>query len=590
MTFLRTLFGYPLFARELIERAARRRTYVARVVFGLALYAAFGLLVHRALAEANGVTTAAIGIGHQLLGQLVKILTWSLLLIQPAIMAGAIAREKERDALSVLFLTRLTPGKILLEKYLAGLFPAASLLLLALPLAAITMGYGGVSVPLLIASGMVLGAAWLMSGAWALFCSAWCRTSLGALLMAYLGGAFLFMLPPLVYSVVHRDVLFGTVLTAVDVPEALWAMWPHKVFESLLQCQESTFSAAAKSEVALSAATRCVPMFAVAGIFLLSARIALVARATARPARLTQRGLAWWTSWRRRHSEQPRHRSLPTDAPVAWREHSRSFVGSGGRFFYFSTLACGSVLALSIFLLGLYPPTDGPARLQKVGVFIACFGIFVIVATSISSLLSEKVNGTLDILFTTPVGIDQLLREKAEAVRRYWILFGVMLAIVFGAQAWSEYEYTRSGANWRTLGQQWSTGLLALAVYPPLLIWSSFLCAAWWGKRARAILAMLALVGIICLGPLYILEAWDPKWREQQSCLWWSLLSPLGILDANAHDRLPWFSQAASMAGRLIQVTGAPWVPVAVNFGIYTLLAFLVRWYCLRSADRMLRK
>jgi hypothetical protein len=225
-----------------------------------------------------------------------------------------------------------------------------------------------------------------------------------------------------------------------------------------------------------------------------------------------------------------------------------------------------------------------------VGVFIACAAVFVLVSTSVSSLLNERVNGTLDILFTTPVGIDQLLREKAQAVRRYWILFAAMLAIVFGAQAWSEYEYVRSGSTWRTLAQQWSTGLLALAVYPPLLIWTSFLCAAWWGKRARAILAVLGLTGLLCLGPIFALNAWDPKWREYPKLLWLSLLSPLGILDANAHDRLPWFAQSAFTSGRIVQVQGAPWVPVAVNFVCYALLAALIRWICLRGADRMLRK
>jgi ABC-type transport system involved in multi-copper enzyme maturation permease subunit len=597
MTFLRSIFHYPLLGRELTERAARRRTYIVRVLYGAAIYAMFGLVLQRALLQQTeaGTGVVAFGFGYDLLRSLVNLLAFSLLLIQPAIMATALTREKERDAFGLLLLTRLSPTKILLEKYLAGLFPTATLLLLALPLAAVTMGYGGVSVQLLVAGGMVLVSTWLMVGAWAIFCSAWCRTSLGALLLAYLGGAAILFAAPLAYSVLRRDVLFGSTLIGVEVPGWLWALWPQEVFAALLQYQRETFSTVAGSgnatAFAIEAAKRCGALFGAAAIFLLGARIVLLPRSAAKPVFTRERILRLSRllplAWRKK---RPPRADLPGDAPVAWREHSRSILGGQQHFFYVAFLVWGATFALSLFLLSLYPPTRGPERLHRLGIFTGCVGMFVLVSTSVISLLSERINQTLDILFTTPLGIGQLLQQKAQSVARYWALFGVMLAIIFGAEAWSEYEYVRSGSTWQTFGQQWATGLLALVIYPPLVIWVSFLFAALWRKRARAIFGALALFAIWSLAPLMALEFLDPRWRDEQHYLWYSLLSPFGILDANANDRLPWFAKAGVSIGRLVQVQGVPWVPVAVNFGFYALMALLARWFCLRSADRLLRR
>ena len=597
MSFLRSVFQFPLLGRELTERAARARTYTLRVLFGACLYALFVLTVQRAVNEQArlDVGLGTFGFGYDLLRSLVNLLAWSLLLIQPALMATTLTREKERDALGLLLLTRLSPGKILIEKYLAGLFPTATLLLLALPLAAVTMAYGGVSVTLLVASGMVLLATWVMVGAWALFCSAWCRTSLGALLLVYVGGAAIMLAPAVLYTVLRRDVLFGSDVVGVDVPSWLWALWPWEVFNALLAYQRETFSSAVgagnAAAFAWEAAQRCGTLFGAGAILLLLSRLVFVRRALAKPA-----STRVWAKRARlllphRWFWQPsRERDLPGDAPIAWREHSRSILGGGAHFAYSAFLIWGATLALAIALLAMYPPTRGPERLHRLGIFVACTALFVLVTTSVTSLLNERSNRTLDILFTTPMGIEQLLRQKAQSVGRYWILFGVMLAIIFAAQAWSDYEYFRSGATWQTLGQQWATGILALVIYPPLIIWVSFFAAARWRKRGRAIFGIIAIFVAWSLIPLMALEYLDPAWRDVQQNLWYSLVSPLGILDANAHDKLPWFARATVGAGRVIQVQGVPWVPVAVNFGVYGMLAMLARWLCLRSADRLLRR
>ena len=150
---IRALLSYPLLARELTERAARRRTYAGRVLYGLALYTLFLLALWRLVGDATNDPTGfgVLGLGRGMFTRLVELQCWGVLLFQPALMAGVLTYEKERESFSLLLLTGMSPAKLLLEKYLAGLLPMATLLLLALPLGAITMGYGGVSPRLLAA-------------------------------------------------------------------------------------------------------------------------------------------------------------------------------------------------------------------------------------------------------------------------------------------------------------------------------------------------------------------------------------------------------------------------------------------------------
>ncbi len=600
MNLIRSLFAWPLLARELIERAARRRTYAGRVAYGLVLYALFFLALRRVVESASGDPTgmAVLGVGRGLFEQLVTLQIWGVFLFQPALMAGGITYEKERDSLSLLLLTGMSPGKVLIEKYLAGLLPMATLLLLALPLGAITMGYGGVSPQLLAAGACVVVGAWLMSGAFALLCSAWCRTSIGATLVAYLAGAVLLLAPAVVYSAFGRYILWGADLRNVEIPGWVWACWPREVFTRVVAAlDEVTMSAASDAAFrwALMAGhtwEHSWPLLAVASVCLLLARIVIVRRtvvparriSTVRAQRPPGRVLRWWRRF------WPVHDDLPKDDPIEWRESGRSVLGRRGRFHFLTLMLAGLVFATSAVLLGLYPKTAGPERLHHFAVVAGTAAVLILVVRSVGAVLSEHSNQTLDILLTTPLGADEIVKEKARALSRYWMLFALILGIIFAMQGWSEYEHVRANMFWRQLGQYWCVGAIALAVYPPLVIWVSLLFALLLRRRARAIIITLAVFGVWHLAPLFVLDLAMDDWRSNPRGLWISLLSPLGILDANEHDKLAHFATNTLHAGGMITKTGEPWAPVAYNFGFYLLLGRLARGLCLRFADRLMRR
>jgi ABC-type transport system involved in multi-copper enzyme maturation permease subunit len=607
MNALRAIFSYPLLARELTERAARKRTYAVRACYGLVLYTLFVIAVQRLVAQAASDPTGmgGLGFGRELFGTLIGLQCWGVLFLQPALMAGVITYEKERDSLSLLLLTGMRPGKIILEKYLAGLLPMATLLLLALPLGAITMGYGGVSPQLLAAGGGVVLATWLMAGAFALLCSAWCRTTIGAMLASYTGGALVMLAPAIFYSLTFRYVLWGADLSGFTPPEAVWALWPPEIFSRVLAWQEGSeaLTAGGAGWGALLAETwqQCRPMLGTAVVCLLLAMLVLGRRAllpvvahaapgtaglALRYPRLFAAGrrlMAWW------HRYWPAPPALPGDDPIAWRESGRSGLGGRGQFLYSSFMLAGITVTLSFALLSLYPRTAGPERLHYFGAILGAIAVLVLIVRSAGSLLNEHTNQTLDILLTTPLSAAETLREKVHALTRYRVLFAVLLGIVFTLQGWSENEYVRE-KQWQQLGQYWLCAGIAVVVYPGLIVWTSTFFALWLRARTKAILAALCLFAVWFVAPMAALNFAMPDWREHRNGLWLSLLSPLGILDANKNSKLPWFSVEVIKSRYTSTGIGQPWVPVAANFGGYLLITYVVRGLTLRLADRWLRR
>lgn len=597
------LFSLPLLARELTERAARRRTYAGRVIYGLALYTLFLVTVWRLIGSAENDPTGfgALGLGRGIFARLVELQCWGILLFQPALMAGVLTYEKERESFSLLLLTGMSPTKLLLEKYLAGLLPMATLLLLALPLGAITMGYGGVSPQLLASGACVVLAAWLQVGAFSLLCSAWWRTTVGALLASYLGGALLYLAPATIFSLSERYILWGADLRGLDVPGWLWSLWPPEAFARVLAFQENVTATAVTDSSMLwvhrlrVTALLCTPILISTAVFLLLARSVLLPRALSEarshlPLRYPRlaRLLGWAT--RSLHSFWQKKADLPLENPVAWRESGRSILGRGAHSLEFTGIAAGIALAACLFLAGLYPRTGGTERLSHLTLIVGAAMVLVLVVRSVSSLLSEHANQTLDILLTTPLSAAEILRQKARALGKYWFLLAVTLGVIFLMKGWVEYEFVRSGQRWRELGRYWSCAALALLVYPPLIIWGSLLFAICLRVRLRAIVATLIVFAIWFIAPLemskWVAQEWGTGgWMQQGWAAWLSLLSPLGIVSANESQGFENFMYYGAETQELVN----PWVPIIGNFIFYTVVLFVLRNTCLSVADRMLR-
>ena len=108
-----------------------------------------------------------------------------LVFIMPAITAGSISGERERQTLDLMLSTKMTPMQIVMGKLMASMSTMALLIVSSFPILALVFVYGGVTMKDM---GMLLlcyGAAALFAGSIGVCCSALFRRSTLSTVVAY---------------------------------------------------------------------------------------------------------------------------------------------------------------------------------------------------------------------------------------------------------------------------------------------------------------------------------------------------------------------------------------------------------------------
>jgi hypothetical protein len=129
------MFSGPMFRREYQAVIRRRRPFVARAVFAVLLgliALVVGLIVFN-LDWGRSPQDRMLLFGRSLF---LATITYELILLMlfiPVYVAGSIAGEREKDTLSMLLLTRLTPFEIVTTKAFARWLPAIDPVLVGLP-------------------------------------------------------------------------------------------------------------------------------------------------------------------------------------------------------------------------------------------------------------------------------------------------------------------------------------------------------------------------------------------------------------------------------------------------------------------------
>jgi ABC-type transport system involved in multi-copper enzyme maturation permease subunit len=120
--------------------------------------------------------------------------TVAVFLLTPAYLAGAVAEERERGTLELLFTTHLSAREIVLGKLLARLTHLVGVVLAGLPLLMLTQLWGGVENRLLVAAFYATALNLLSVGAICILCSVCSRTVTRAVLSSYVLTALVFAL------------------------------------------------------------------------------------------------------------------------------------------------------------------------------------------------------------------------------------------------------------------------------------------------------------------------------------------------------------------------------------------------------------
>lgn len=566
-------FGLPLLAKDLSELAARRRTYVVRVVYACLLFGVFFRIFSDWLSALNTNSIALLGQGSNLVIWLALLQFTGIYLYLPAITCGVLTAEKERNTLGLLLLTRLGPWTILFEKLLSRLVPMCNFLLLSLPLLAVAYSMGGVDQGMLWSTIWILALTALQVATLALACSAFCRTTPAAFVASYLSGFLL---------------LCGTLLCCELVESAtpLRMLGPFVLFESLFASDGRTITIPLLSSASLTfpsfseTALHSQPMLISSACFLLAARVFIVRRASLEPGNLLLSAFQLldrlFNHWNAR-SRMTRgivliheSASFPESEPVAWRETAKKSLGTARYLFRVLVAIEGPVLLICLFAI-VQHDFGGLERLSNVQVGLWILSVLIVSVKSATLFTSERSQQSLDVLLATPLTAREIVLQKFRGVRRLICVLSVPLLSVAACEAYCRavaYDFNVDVIRYLTCI------LLMLAVNLPLAAWLSVLIGLRARSQGRAIVGSLVAISAWCALPIvFATVLWGPDSFNIAGCL--MLMSPASILRFNEFDELAWWAIG-------------PWGYVHLNFIFFGACLWMVRRVCLHNADTYL--
>lgn len=211
----------PIVAKEYRSRMRTWRSPLAMTVYVLLLgglgWAIFSAMTYSSRNSYSGGQAANYGQGLFLYLVLFQMVL--LAFITPALTAGAISSERERQTIDLLFVTKLPAFSILWGKLLASMSFVLLLLLLSVPIFSLVFLFGGIELDQVAAAFLVTAISALTLGLIGIACSTAFRRTLPATVTAY-GAAFL---------VLGGSLLFGVLFPTDPDPKATVAPAPPAV-------------------------------------------------------------------------------------------------------------------------------------------------------------------------------------------------------------------------------------------------------------------------------------------------------------------------------------------------------------------------
>ncbi|HVS50231.1 MAG TPA: ABC transporter permease [Candidatus Dormibacteraeota bacterium] len=201
MSRVAAAFWNPIVAKEYRSRMRTWRSPVTMMIYIL-LIAGLGYVIFAGIAsQNNGFGGGAANYGQTLFTFLVIFQMILITFITPALTAGAISGERERQTIDLLFVTRIPPFSIIWGKLLASMSFVALLLLLSVPIFSLVFLFGGIELDQVLYAFLVTIVAALTLGLMGIAFSTLLRRSLAATVAAYVG-AFVLMFGTLGYGIV----------------------------------------------------------------------------------------------------------------------------------------------------------------------------------------------------------------------------------------------------------------------------------------------------------------------------------------------------------------------------------------------------
>jgi ABC-type transport system involved in multi-copper enzyme maturation permease subunit len=193
----------PVFAKEMVEMARRKRYYLNRVLYGAVLL--FTLFVvwkdyERQFQQFTTSIRVMAQMAQSLFHAVSSVQYGAVFLFVPLFLCGTIASEREERTLEMLFTTQLTDREIVFGKLVSRVAVLVILILCGLPIMSVIMFFGGIdpaSLWRVLASTLL---AILVTGAFAIYFSAITKSPMGALVRTYCWLAIWLLALPLIFG------------------------------------------------------------------------------------------------------------------------------------------------------------------------------------------------------------------------------------------------------------------------------------------------------------------------------------------------------------------------------------------------------
>jgi len=187
----------PIVEKEILSRMRSWRAPVMISTFiALLALVAFGALAV-VTAQQNGpfASTVTAGAGLGVFTAMVVVELLLILFMAPALTAGGISGERERQTLDLLLCTRVRPGAIVVGKLVSSLLFMVLLLVISVPLFSLVFLFGGIEIDQVLAVVVIGVVTALVIGSFGLMFSALTRGTISSTVSTYVGTAIFLLLP-----------------------------------------------------------------------------------------------------------------------------------------------------------------------------------------------------------------------------------------------------------------------------------------------------------------------------------------------------------------------------------------------------------
>ncbi|MFO0975492.1 MAG: ABC transporter permease subunit [Planctomycetaceae bacterium] len=502
MSLLRFIPELPLLRRELTELSARKRTYVIRFIGAIVLlgwvFYVMNVVIQRAVGAMPTISPSQraqsmLGMGGLVIHSIVPSLFHFIQILMPALVCGSIAMEKERNTLGTLFVTRLSPLTIVLEKFGSRLIPMFTFLLLTFPLLAFAYSFGGVDTQLVFSAAWLLVAECMCYAAVGLLCSAWFGTTVSAFIGAYvLTGVFVVITQVLGFRLLSPFCIWQMLLTPYSLVNG-----PMRVFS------DSILNLVAQWGLFSACFWLSLPSILFVVVCLMMTRFLLFRRAFVGQSsfvlRIFRRIDRFFTDLNNRTTGGvvlvQDGESLPAFDPVAWRERTKKSLGKARYLIRILVLIEGPVLFMCLLSITMSESSNSDVLRVLLGVVWGlAFMVLVVKASTVIS--AERSRETLDALLSTPITSSQLLREKVQGMRRMMIVLAtpiltvhLTLVIMYGS------FWNNSGTEALCLLLYLVSSAIATATLMHTVAWLSIIAGLRCATQAKSVTFAVILIG-----------------------------------------------------------------------------------------------